>query len=272
MTTLATSATAGPETSGHADVNGLHLYYEVHGATHEGNPLVLLHGGMLTIELSFAHLIPALARDRRVIGLEMQGHGRTADIDRPITPANSAADVVALLDHLGVEKADVLGHSMGAAVALELAVSHPRRIGAVVAASASVRPDGMHEDLTDPSRHATSTRMPTQRDFADMSEAYTRLSPTPERFQDLLGKLSASNADLVGWNDEQLAGITARVLLVQGDHDFTTVEHAALMLQLIPGAQLAILPGTTHMQVTRRPEELLPMLGRFLGPPSSPVG
>lgn len=263
-TTTSTPDAAVPDRSGYADVNGLHLYYEIHGAAHAGTPLVLLHGGMLTIDLNFAGLIPTLARRRRVIGLEMQGHGRTADIDRSITPATLAGDVVALLDVLDIDRADVLGHSMGAAVALELAVSHPTRIGAVVAASASVRADGMHEDLRDPSRHATSTRMPTPQDFADMSEAYTRLSPHPERFQDFLGKLSASNADLAGWTDEQLAGITARVLLVQGDHDFTTVEHAALMLELIPGAQLAILPGTTHMQVTRRSDELLPMLSRFL--------
>jgi pimeloyl-ACP methyl ester carboxylesterase len=275
MTTTATPGTVtAPGTtatvSGYADVNGLHLYYEIHdrrpsGAAGTGRPLVLLHGGMLTIDLAFAELIPTLASTRRVIGLEMQGHGRTADIDRPITPANSARDVIALLDHLGLERADVLGHSMGAAVALELAVSFPERIGAVVAASGSVRPDGMHEDLADPSRHATSTRMPTQQDFAEMSEAYARLSPHPERFTDFLSRLSASAADLEGWSDEQLAGIRSRVLLVQGDHDFTTVEHAALMLQLIPGAQLAILPDTTHMQVTRRPDELLPMLARFLG-------
>jgi pimeloyl-ACP methyl ester carboxylesterase len=106
--------------------------------------------------------------------------------------------------------------------------------------------------------------MPTQQDFADMQEAYTRLSPHPDRFMDFLGTLSASNADLKGWSDEQLAAITAPVLSVIGDHDFTTVEHGALMLALIPGSQLAVLPGTTHMQATRRPELLLPLLAGFL--------
>jgi pimeloyl-ACP methyl ester carboxylesterase len=177
--TASTPTTAALDSSGYADVNGLHLYYETHGTEHVGPPLVLLHGGMLTVDLNFAGLIPTLARSRRVIGVELQGHGRTADTDRPISPATFASDVVALLDHLDVERADLLGHSMGAAVALELAVSHPGRIRAVVAASASVRPDGMHEDLMDPSRHATSTRMPTSADFADMSEAYARLSRTP---------------------------------------------------------------------------------------------
>ena len=247
---------------GYADVNGLHMYYERHGEA--GTPLVLLHGGMMTIDLNFAGLIPTLASDHQVIAVELQGHGRTADIDREITPAALAGDVVALLDHLGVDRAHVLGHSMGAAVALELAVGHPSRVRSTVPISASVRPDGMHEDLTDPSRHATSTRMPSAQDFADMQEAYQRLSPHPEHFNQFLATLSASNADLKGWSDEQLAGITAPTLLVMGDHDFVTIEHGALMKQLIPGSHLAVLPNTTHMAATRRPELLLPMLAAFL--------
>jgi pimeloyl-ACP methyl ester carboxylesterase len=219
---------------------------------------------MMTVELNFAALIPTLAQRHQVIAVELQGHGRTADLDRAITPAALADDVVALLDHLGIDRAHVLGHSMGAAVALELAVSHPDRVLAVVPISASVRPDGMHEDLTDPSRHATSTRMPTAQDFADFREAYQRLSPHPEHFEKFLGTLSASNADLQGWSDEQLAGITAPTLLVMGDHDFVTIEHGALMKQLIPGSHLAVLPNTTHMNATRRPELLLPMLAEFL--------
>lgn len=253
--------TAQASTTGYADVNGLHMYFEEHGT---GSPLLLLHGGMLTIDIDFGGLIPTLAGRHRLIGVEMQGHGRTADIDRPITPAALAGDAVALLDHLGIARAHVLGHSMGAAVALELAVNHKDRVNSIVAVSASVRPDGLHADLTDPAKFATSTRMPTQQDFADFREAYTRLSPHPDRFEDFLARLSASIADLQGWSDEQLAGITAPVLLVLGDRDFATVEHAALMQQLIPGSQLAVLPETTHMQVTRRTELLLPMLERFL--------
>jgi pimeloyl-ACP methyl ester carboxylesterase len=250
-----------PAESGYADTNGLHMYYETYG---EGSPLVLLHGGMLTIELSFAALIPTLARKHRVIGIEAQGHGRTADIDRAISPAALAGDVIGLLDHLGIDRAHVLGHSQGAAVTLELAISHPDRVRSVVPASASVRPDGMHPDLSDPSKFATSTRMPTQQDFIDFQQAYQRLSPHPEHFNDFLASLSSSNADVQGWSDEQLAGITAPTLLVLGDHDFTTIEHGALMLDLIPGSQLAVFPGTTHMQVTRRADLLLPILDAFL--------
>jgi pimeloyl-ACP methyl ester carboxylesterase len=250
-----------PSETTYVDVNGVHMYVETYG---DGTPLVLLHGGLLTIDLNFASLIPTLAQRHRVIGVELQGHGRTADIDRPITPAALAGDVVGMLDQLGIDRAHVLGHSMGAAVALELAVNHGDRVRSVVAASASVRPDGMHEDLTDPERMATSTRMPTPQDFADFTEAYRRLSPHPDHFEEFMGRLSSSNADLQGWSDEQLAGISAPTLLVIGDRDFTTVEHAALMLRLIPGSQLAVLPDTTHMQVTRRADLLLPMLGRFL--------
>jgi pimeloyl-ACP methyl ester carboxylesterase len=250
-----------PRRTGYADVNGLHMYYEVYG---EGSPLVLLHGGMLTIDLNFATLIPGLVGKHQVIGVEMQGHGRTADIDREITPAALASDVICLLDLLGIGRAHVFGHSMGGAVTLELGISHPGRVRSLVAASASVRPDGLHEDFTDPAKRATSARMPTQQDFLDLQEAYRRLSPHPDHFDEFLATLSQSDADTQGWPDEQLATITAPALLVLGDRDFTTVEHGALMQQLIPGSQLAVLPGTTHMQVTRRADLLLPVLARFL--------
>jgi pimeloyl-ACP methyl ester carboxylesterase len=250
-----------PRLTGYADVNGLHMYYEIYGV---GSPLVLLHGGMLTIDLGFGALIPALAGKHQLIGIEMQGHGRTADIDRKITPAALASDIAGLLDQLGIDRAHVFGHSMGGAVALELAMNHPRLVRSLVAASVSVRPDGLHEDLTDPARQATSARMPTQQDFLDFQQAYQRLSPHPDHFNNFLATLSRSMADTLGWSDEQLATITAPTLLVLGDRDFTTVEHGAMMLQLIPGSQLAVLPDTTHMQVTRRADLLSPILARFL--------
>lgn len=249
-------------TSGYADVNGLHLYYEIHGE--QGTPIVLLHGGVLTIDLSFAELIPGLAEKHRVIGVELQGHGRTADIDREMTYAAFAGDVVALLDELDIDRAHVIGHSMGAGTALELAVSHPDRVLSLVPISGSVRPDGGHPDLADPALFETSTRMPTAQDFADMGEAYARLSPHPERFEELPMRTMTTATSWSGWTDEQLAAITAPTLIVLGDHDFTTTAHGAVMQDLIPGSQLAILPGTTHMQAPRRADLLLPMLDRFL--------
>src|SRR3954467_14757225 len=211
--------------SGHVDVNGVHMYYETYG---EGTPLILLHGGMLSIDLNFAGLIPTLAKKHRVIGVELQGHGRTADTDREITPAALASDVVALLDHLGIDRAHVLGHSMGGAVAMEMCVSHPARVRSVVPVSITVRPEGMHADFADPAAMAASTRMPTAEDMALMRSNYQRLSPHPEHFDEFLADLSASQEDLRGWSDEQLAAVTAPVLFVIGDHDFTTIEHAAL--------------------------------------------
>jgi len=249
-----------PSTTGYADVNGLHLYYETYGS---GAPLVLLHGGMLTIDLNFASLIPTLAQTHTVIGVEMQGHGRTANIDREITYANLATDIVALLDHLGIERAAVLGHSMGGGVALELAVNHPDRVSAIVPISASVSKDGMHPDLLDPSTFETSSIMPTAQDFADFKGAYERLSPHPEQFDAFLMSLSGMDSDFAGWTDEQLAGISCPVLIVQGDNDFTTVPHAGVMLAKIPNSTLAVIPATTHMQVTRRDTILLPMLEQF---------
>ncbi len=248
--------------SGYVDVNGLHMYYELHG---DGEtPLVLLHGGVMTIELTFAAVLPALTERYRVIGVDFQAHGRTADIDRDLRYANLASDVVGLLDHLGIERAHVMGHSMGGGTALELAVSHPDRLLSVVPISASVRPEGMHPDLADPSTYATSTRMPTEQDFAEMAAAYAAVAPHPERFDDLPERSMTSLNGWDGWTDEQLAGITAPMLIVIGDHDFTTNEHAAVMQALIPGSQLAILPGTTHMQAPRRADLLVPMLAAFL--------
>ena len=258
-----TTQTLAPTTTGHADVNGQHLYVETYGT---GAPLVLLHGGMLSIDLDFGALLPGLAETRTVVGIELQGHGRSPDSERDITYANHAADVVAVLDHLGHERATVMGHSMGGGVALELAVHHPDRVDAVVAVSASVRPDGLHPDLGDPSTYETSTIMPTADDFAAMRSEYERLSPHPERFDEFMVRLSGfQEAFFTGWTDEQLAGIRCPVLLVQGDRDFTTVEHGALMQRLIPGSRLAVLPGTTHMSVTRQPDVLLPLLRRFFG-------
>lgn len=248
--------------TGFADINGLHLYYEIHGDG--GTPVVLLHGGVMTIDLTYATLLPTLAQHHRVIAVDFQAHGRTADIDRDLTYANLASDIVGLLDHLGIERAHVIGHSMGGGTALELAVNHPDRLLSVVPISASVRPDGVHPDLADPSTYATSTRMPTEQDFAEMAAAYKKVAPHPERFDDLPARSMTSVNGWSGWTDEQLAGIQAPMLIVVGDHDFTTAAHAAVMQELIPGSQLAILPGTTHMRASRRADLLLPILAAFL--------
>ena len=248
-------------TSGYATIGGLRMYYEVHG---EGQPLVLLHGGLMTIDLSFGAVLPELAASRQVIATELQGHGRTADIDRDLELGALAGDVAALLDHLGIERADVLGFSLGGGVALQLALDHPGRVNRLILASVSTAPDGMHEEITDPARHATSTRMPTAADFQQMQDAYARLAPDPGHFGAFAAKASQAVGSLKGWTATELGGITAPTLLVFGDHDFIRLEHAVEMHGLIPGAQLAVLPGATHMAVMRRADLIVPLVRDFL--------
>jgi pimeloyl-ACP methyl ester carboxylesterase len=249
-------------TTGYAPVNGLRMYYEVHGT---GRPLVLLHGGLLTIDLSFGGLIPGLAAGRKVIAAELQGHGRTADIDRDIELGSLASDVAALLDQLGTGRADVLGFSLGGGVALQLALDYPERVGRLIVVSVSYAAGGYHEEISDPARHATSTRMPTAGDFRQMRDAYARIAPDPDHFEEFAVKASQAAGNLKGWTAEELGGLVAPTLLVFGDHDFIRLEHAVQMHGLIPGAQLAVLPGTTHMGVMRRADLMLPLVRDFLG-------
>jgi pimeloyl-ACP methyl ester carboxylesterase len=248
-------------TQGYAPVNGLKMYYEVHGT---GRPLVLLHGGLMTIE-SFGDLWPKLTTDRQIIATELQGHGRTADIDRDIDLRYLAGDVAALLDHLGIGQADVLGFSLGGGVALQLALDHPDRVGRVILASVSYASDGFHAEISDPAQHATSTRMPTAEDFLQMREAYARLAPDPGHFEAFAAKTSQAVGSLKGWTAAELGRIGAPTLLVFGDHDFIRLEHAVEMHALIPGAQLAVLPGATHMDVMRRTDLIVPLVRDFLG-------
>ena len=233
-----------PNSSDYAKVNGLEMYYEVHGSDDDSRrPLVLLHGGVLTVGLTFAAVLPTLAAGRRVVAPELQGHGHTADTDRALTPANLASDVVALLDELGIERADVLGFSLGGLVALQLALGHPGRVGRLVLASTPYAQEGYYEEVRTPDY--TSPRLPGQEDFQEMTDAYRAVAPLP-------------------WTADDLRGLQAPTLLVIGDTDFVRIEHAAEMHGLIPGAELAVLPATTHMALMRRTSLLLPLLTEFL--------
>ena len=258
MTTQHPAQPLTPTTGAYAKVNGLEMYYEVHGT--RGRPLVLLHGGVLTIGLTFGAL-PELARDRQVIAVELQGHGHTADTDRAITLPYLASDVVALLDELGVGRADFLGFSLGGLTALQTAISCPERVGRLALVSTHYRQDGYYEEVRTPDWG--SPRLPTEADFREMAAAYAEAAPHPEHFQDFLAKCSAAAQADLGWTDDDLRALTAPTLLVIGDSDFVRVEHAAEMQRLIADSRLAVLPAATHMSVMRQPE-LLPMLGRFL--------
>ena len=249
-------------TSGYTPAHdGVSTYYEVHG---EGRPLVLLHGGGLTIDLGFGELLPALARERQVIAAELQGHGHTADADRPYTFGGLAGDVAALLDHLGLEKADVFGFSLGGMVATELGVRYPARVDRLVLGSTFFRPDGFHDDVRDPALFATSTRMPTADDFAAMRAAYEAVAPDPKHFEEFMARVGGAVQTFPGWSPEELARITAPTLVLIGDHDFAKVSHADELRTLIPDARLAVLPATTHMSLTGRTDLLVPVLRDFL--------
>jgi pimeloyl-ACP methyl ester carboxylesterase len=248
----------------YASVNGIDLYYEVLGADRPGLPLIMLHGGALTFRLSFESLLPTLTAERKVIGVELQGHGHTASGDRPFSLRQCVEDVIALLDRLGVDRADFLGYSLGGLVSTEIAVLAPDRVGRVVLAASHFGPtrsEAYYPEIT--GLDLDSPRMPTAEESAAMQLAYDEVAPNPEDFFPFVAKLQQAVHDFEGWTDEQLARLTMPVLIIIGDTDFVRLEHAVEMKQSLTNAQLAILPGTKHMQVIR-PDLVLPMVTAFL--------
>ncbi|HEX6099912.1 MAG TPA: alpha/beta hydrolase [Thermoanaerobaculia bacterium] len=241
-------ALASPAAADYAEVNGLKLYYEIHGTRGAKPPLVLLHGGGSSIETSFARVLPGLAKNRQVIAFDQQGHGRTADIpERPFTFEQSADDAAALLRHLAIDRADFLGYSNGGSIAMQIAVRHPKLVRRLVVASAMVKRDGLVAGFFDGMRQASLENMP-----AEFRENYTRLSPHPERLQSFHDKSVQRMLGFKDWPAGMLKGIQSPVLLLFGDRDVVRAEHAVEMLRLIPHAQLMVLPDTDHMQVVER--------------------
>lgn len=264
MTTDAAGPSTQPPFTGYAPVNGLQMYYEVHGA---GRPVVLLHGGLLTIDLAFGEMLPGFAAARQVIAPELQGHGHTADIDRELSPLHMAGDVAALLSRLGIGRADLFGFSLGGLVALQFAIRYPDRVNRLVLAATHYRADGYHAEIRNAGEHPGSARLPTESDFRQMQDAYARVAPDPGNFGPFMAKLSAAVGAFEGWPDDDLRAVTAPTLLIVGDTDFVRLEHAARMHELIPDCQLAVLPGTTHMGLMRRADLVVPMVERFLRAP-----
>jgi pimeloyl-ACP methyl ester carboxylesterase len=260
----------------YAEVNGLRMYYEVHGA---GRPLVLLHGAYMTVD-AMGSILPGLAEIRRVIVPEMQGHGRTADIDRPITYEGMADDVAALLRYLGIEEADVFGYSMGGGVALQLAIHHPGSVRKLVVASASFTSDGMQPEL----HQMIPSITPETFAGSPMEAAYEELAPNPEDFPTLVEKLKRLDMTPFAWPAEDVGGIEAPTMVVVGDADVVRLEHAVEMFRLLGGGamgdlsgfsrhQLVVLPGTAHFippgsGVMDRAEWLLAMVPPFLDAPT----
>ncbi|MBV9951267.1 MAG: alpha/beta hydrolase [Acidimicrobiia bacterium] len=242
-------------TGSFADINGLQLYHEIHGS---GRPVVLLHGGLQTIDLMFGPLLPTLAARRRLIAVELQGHGHTADTDRPMSIDQLADDVAALLAHLGIEEADIFGFSLGGLVGWSLVIRHPNVVGRVAVASADYRSREAPPD-------EAPRPMPSDADFQAMRDAYTAVAPDPSHFDALGEKVGTMvNEDFVGWTADELRAVQSPTLVLVGDNDMIRVSDAVEAVELLPHGQLAVLPGTTHMDMTRSPERILAMLVPFL--------
>jgi pimeloyl-ACP methyl ester carboxylesterase len=265
----------GEPRGGYAEINGLRMYYEVHGT---GRPLVVLHGAYMTIE-TMGEIVPSLAETRQVIALELQGHGHTADIDRPLSYEQMADDVAALLRHLEFEEADVFGFSMGGGIALQVAMRHPEMVRKLVVASATYTSDGLYPEVGE----AIETITPELFAGTPLLEEYTRVAPNSDDFPTLVAKLKQLDMEPFAWPEEDIRGIVAPTLLIIGDSDGTRLEHAVEMFRLLgggvfgdivglPKCQLAVLPGTAHFvppgsAVLDRVDWLVAMIGEFLDAP-----
>ena len=253
-TTDWTSQTTGA--GAYADVNGLHLYYETHGA---GRPLFLLHGGLGSGEM-FGPIIPTLAANHQVIAPDLQGHGRTADIDRPLDIRLMADDVAALIGHLGLERPDVMGYSLGGGVALMTAVTYPELVNRLVVASIYLRPDAVDPALRAQQGQVNAAAAEFMKD-TPMYQLYQRVAPRPEDFGRLLDKIGAMMATPYDYT-EAVHGLQVPTLLVAADADQAPPSHYADMFKLLDGGlrdggwmgenrpkgghALAILPGLQH--------------------------
>jgi pimeloyl-ACP methyl ester carboxylesterase len=240
----------------YADVNGINLYYETHGT---GRPLILLHGGLGSGE-AFGPILPVLAADRRVIAVDLQGHGRTADIDRPIDIRLMADDIAALIEHLGFDQADLMGYSLGGGVAMMTAIRHPELVRRAVVASANIRRSAIFPEML-----AEQAKVgPDAVEFlktTPMYELYQRVAPRPQDFGRLLGKMGESMAKDFDFSAE-VRGLKVPTLIVAADADMAPPSHYVEMFALLDGGlrdggwtgegrpkgghALAILPGLTH--------------------------
>jgi pimeloyl-ACP methyl ester carboxylesterase len=260
----------------YVSVNGLNMYYEIHG---EGRPLVLLHGAFSAIGSSFENVLPELSRTRQVIGFEMQAHGRTADIDRPLSMEQMADDTAAGLQQLGIENADFFGFSMGAGIALQIAIRHPEVVRKLGLASVTYKLDGVHPGLME----GLAEMEPAMMYGSPWHEEYMRIAPRPEDFGTLFAKKTEMDRQVRDLPADDVVAIGAPTLLIIGDSDIVRPEHAVEMFRLLgggvigdltglPNSQLAILPGTTHATLVERGDWLGSMITAFLDTPMPDAG
>ncbi|WP_332717585.1 alpha/beta fold hydrolase [Pelagibacterium mangrovi] len=249
------------------EVNGMDMYYEVSG---EGPPLVVLHGAYMNIP-SMGEIIPMLAETHTVYAIEFQGHGRTTDIDRPITYPNLADDVAAFMDAVDLETADVFGYSMGAAAGLQFAIRHPDRIDRLVAASVAYDAEGWQPAFSDFIPQMT----PDMFIGTPMEDAYRELAADPEGFPALVEKLIALEHEPMAWEDD-VKELDLPILIIAGDADVSTLEHNVALFRLLgggvmgdmgeplPASRLAVLPATSHTAVINQPDLLHLLIEPFL--------
>lgn len=266
---LSTAVFGHPKpTTGYAPVNGLKMYYEIHG---EGEPVVMLHGAFMTIT-GWADWVKELSRTRKVIAVEMQGHGRTADIKRDMSFENLADDVAALLDHLKIPSADVIGYSMGGGVAMQTAIRHPERVRKVVVISAVFRYDGWVKEGRDALPSITAEVFKG----SPVEAEYKRLSPTPNEFPEFVRHVISSAARPYDFGADKIKATKAPMFFIHGDADGVRFEHIAEMYALKgggnihgdmmprPASRLAIIPDTTHVTLMSRMSTIVPMVVDFL--------
>jgi pimeloyl-ACP methyl ester carboxylesterase len=247
----------------YADVNGLNLYYETHGT---GRPMILLHGGLGSGEM-FGPILPALAAKHQVIAPDLQGHGRTADIDRPIDIRLMADDIAALIDHLGLEKPDIVGYSLGGGVAFFTAVKYPDKVGKLVMASANIRRDAIPAEMLAQQGQVSAAAIESMKD-TPMYELYQRVAPRPEDFGRLLDKIGEAMAKDFDFSEE-VRGLQMPTMIVCADADMAPPSHYVEVFKLLDGGlrdggwmgegrpkgghALAILPGLTHYNLSASP-------------------
>jgi pimeloyl-ACP methyl ester carboxylesterase len=239
---------------GYAPVNGLKMYYEIAG---EGKPAVYIHP-----VLSHCGLIPGLTKNRQWISMDLQGHGRTADIDRPMTCEQHADDIAALLKHLKIEQADFFGDSFGGTIAVMMAVRHPQLVRRVVSHGGSLaRYSGTAADRPPPDSDVVKWQR----------EEYQKVAPDPKQWSTLFHKATKSLFAWQGFSPDQLKAIKAPVLIACGDHDLIPVERWAEWSRMIPSGQLAVIPDSSHFVLFSEPEKLLPTIAAFLDAPTPKV-
>jgi pimeloyl-ACP methyl ester carboxylesterase len=224
-----------PAFSGYAKVNGLKMYYEIHG---QGSPLVLIHGGGSTIQTTFGRVLDAFAKNHKVVAVELQAHGHTGDIDRPLSFQQDADDIATLLSQLGINKADIFGFSNGASTTLELAIRHPGIVSKIIVASTFFKKDGAPSWFWDMMSHPTFDGMPKL-----LKEAYLRINPDRNALLTMYNRDVARMQSFPDIKEEDIKSITAQTLILIADRDVVKPEHAVEMYHLLPHAQLMILPG-----------------------------